>query len=108
MNNRREFFRKAGVFGALAVAPVATTVAVSLQKEEKAAEDISHLQPESPMTFTLMGNPKPVEKPTNSGAGLYIAPSHPQYQNQVHLSVGKDDRLWIKVGDSWKRVAVES
>jgi hypothetical protein len=30
------------------------------------------------------------------------------HNNKVEMSVGKDDRLWIKVGDEWKRVAVES
>lgn len=27
--------------------------------------------------------------------------------NRVAMAVGKDDRLWIKVGDSWKRVVLE-
>ena len=27
--------------------------------------------------------------------------------NKVSMAVGKDDRLWIKVGDAWKRVVVE-
>ena len=100
--SRRNFFRKASIFGALAVAPVATTVVVSLPKEEKAAEDISHLQPENPTSLILQGTPKPVESSYN-GNGFYIMPNQ-EYQNKVEMSVGKDNMLWIKVGDEWKRV----
>ena len=28
-------------------------------------------------------------------------------RNKVALAVGKDDRLWIRVGEQWKRVVVE-
>jgi hypothetical protein len=31
----------------------------------------------------------------------------PKELNSVTMAVGKDDRLWIKIGDSWKRVAIE-
>ena len=29
-------------------------------------------------------------------------------KNTVAMTVGKDNRLWIKVGDEWKRVAIEA
>lgn len=118
MNNRREFFRKAGVFGALAVAPVATTVVVSLPKEEKVSEDISHLAPpdtatsirltgsyeeKKPVVFTTDGE----ERMRLSASGFYVTPS-PSPTHGVDMAVGKDNRLWIKIGNEWKRVAVEA
>lgn len=69
--------------------------------------DIAHLAPENPTTLTLMGGIKKEPQPVTPD-GLYcFTPINPTYQNQVHLSVGKDDRLWIKVGDTWRRVALE-
>lgn len=121
MNNRREFFRKAGIFGALAIAPVATTVVVSLPKEEKMPEDISHLAPpdtatsirltgsyeepkqSSDMVFTTDGE----ERMRLGASGFYVTPS-PLPTHGVDMTVGKDNRLWIKIGNEWKRVAVES
>jgi len=28
--------------------------------------------------------------------------------NEVHMAVGKDDRLWLKIGDEWKRVELDA
>ena len=28
--------------------------------------------------------------------------------NEVSMAVGKDDRLWLKIGDKWKRVALDT
>jgi hypothetical protein len=33
--------------------------------------------------------------------------SNDQYENRVEMSVGKDNRLWIKVDGKWHRVAIE-
>jgi hypothetical protein len=75
-------------------------------EEKKPVEDISHLAPESPNTLILQSNPKRVETPECSNPYV-VAFTNQEYQNKVHLSVGKDDRLWIKVGEDWKRVVVE-
>jgi hypothetical protein len=108
MNERRSFLKGAGILGAF-LGGVATPVIIREveKKTEPVPVDMS-MAPENPTTFTLMGNPKPVEQPTYSGNGFFITPSNLQYQNQVHLSVGKDDRLWIKVGEDWKRVSVDA
>jgi hypothetical protein len=34
--------------------------------------------------------------------------SNVEYENKVEMSVGKDNRLWVKVNDEWKRVSIES
>jgi len=108
MNTRREFFRKAGIVGAAIAAPVATTVVVTMPETKKENDDISHLKPEGDMNFVLNGNSKPNTTDNSKlGSNLYLIPNA-EYQNRVEMSVGKDDRLWIKVGDEWKRVAVES
>jgi len=108
MNTRREFFRKAGIFGAAIAAPIATTVVVTMPETKKENEDISHLKPEGNSNLVLNGNPKPNTTDNSKlGSNFYLIPNA-EYQNKVEMSVGKDDRLWIKIGDEWKRVAVEA
>ena len=111
INNRRNFLKGTGLlgaFGAGLVAPVIVErvreVHIQAQTPKAPPEDISHLAPENNQHFVLMGNPKPVETPQTTGNGFYIMPTNREYQNQVELSVGKDNMLWLKVGDEWKRV----
>jgi len=102
--SRRKFFKGAGLVGLFATGYVGGRVVVEMQEPKKVVEDISHLAPENNQHFVLMGNPKPVETSQPTGNGFYIMPTNREYQNQVELSVGKDNMLWIKVGDEWKRV----
>lgn len=118
MNTRREFFRKASIFGVAAIAPVATTVVVTMP--EKEVEDTSHLAP--PSTATSIRLTGTYEEPkrssdmvfsTNgeermrlSSCGFMINPM-PTPTHGVDMAVGKDNRLWVKVNSEWKRVAVE-
>jgi hypothetical protein len=88
--------------------------------------DISHLAPrEGIPTLMITGDNRPPEPPkpitymdalskytiacaTPSmyvGSGHTMCPSNEM--NKVSMAVGKDDRLWIKVGDGWKRVVLE-
>jgi hypothetical protein len=92
--------------------------------------DISHLAPNdgiSALTLTGDNRPPPPPKPapvfaqsdgytytcststiTNSTLFLSSGPVCPTPElNRVSMAVGKDDRLWIKVGDNWKRVVLE-
>jgi hypothetical protein len=96
-----------------------------------AVEDISHLAPRDGIsTLHLQGDnrPPPPPQPVQSWSAFNV-PSNGDYytvsgyvsspmlsvgsscpsgeMNRVSLAVGKDDRLWIKVGDTWKRVVVE-
>jgi hypothetical protein len=108
MSERRKFMKGFGLLGAV-LAGAATTKVVVEHVEKKEQEDISHLAPDAKTTFVLQGNP--VEKEPVPVAGLsnfYIQPVNHEYQNKVAIAVGKDDRLWIKVGEEWKRVSIES
>jgi len=84
-NNRRRFFGGLGVLGAAVVGigvPVTAVSVFAMTNRKKDAPDNS-----SQATLKLMN-----QNGTNS----------------VNLSVGKDNMLWIKTNDEWKRLAVES
>jgi hypothetical protein len=75
-------------------------------------EDIAHLAPLGKTTLQLTTDNTPPPPPPPGG--FMIGSSYPsilsgykETDNKVTLSVGKDDRLWIKVGDTWRRVALE-
>lgn len=108
MDQRRNFLKGFGLLGAFVGGAASAKVVVEHRviEEKKPVEDISHLAPENLTTLVLQGNPKPVETPASSNGCVFI-PTNREFQNKVHLSVGKDNRLWIKVGDDWKRVSVE-
>lgn len=107
MSERRNFLRGFGLIGAAFSGAAAAKVVVEHRVVEEAKkEDISHLAPDNPTTLVLQGNPKPIET-TPAPSGYIFMPTNREFQNKVHLSVGKDNRLWIKVGDDWKRVSVE-
>ena len=106
MTSRRDFIRGAGILGLfVGGAAVGKTVVVQQGEIKPEPEDISHLAPLEDSTLVLQGNKKPQDPPPAGTTGFYFANN--EYQNKVHMSVGKDDRLWIKVGDQWKRVVVE-
>jgi len=88
-------------------------------------EDIAHLAPLGRATLLLTADnipPPPPPDPTGGFAvdgytivGSSYGSSYPailsnaykETDNKVTLSVGKDNRLWIKIGDTWRRVALE-
>ena len=88
-------------------------------------EDIAHLAPLGKTTLQLTADNTPPPPPpppqsftpgivtlTGSSYGSYSYPSilnngYKETDNKVILSVGKDDRLWIKIGDTWRRIALE-
>lgn len=111
MNERREFFRKASIFGVAALAPVATTVVVTMPKDHP-TEDISNLKPEGNSNLVLNGGLKArggtQVTDTNGTSVYFMEPITAEYSNKVEMSVGKDNRLWINVNNEWKRVAIES
>jgi hypothetical protein len=104
--SRRNFFCKAGIVGAAIVAPVVTTVVVTMPEAKKEIEDISHLKPESDLTFVLQGNKKPQKSPLPGEYSSFVM-TNEEYLNKVHMSVGKDNRLWIKADGKWRRVALD-
>jgi len=93
-------------------------------------EDIAHLAPLGIITLQLTADntpPPPPPPPVESfeihknedgswlTTGVISGSSYPpilndgykETDNRVTLSVGKDNRLWIKIGDTWRRVALE-
>ena len=82
--NRRSFLSFGGLFAAPSIF-IGGAAASTLPKE-----DISHLAPIKDNTSLQLFNQEKTGK-----------------QNSVLLTVGKDNRLWIKVDDKWERVAIE-
>ena len=107
MSERRKFMKGFGLLGAV-IAGAATTKVVIEHTEKKEQEDISHLAPNADMSLVLMGQKVEKEPVQLSGSSFYIQPMNHEYKNKVAMAVGKDDRLWIKVGEEWKRVSIES
>lgn len=103
---RRKFIRGAGLLSGF-LGGVFAGIKEVLPEVEKV--DISHLAPESPTSLVLHGNPKPktYSNQGSNGIGGFIYTNPADYQNRVELSVGKDNSLWIKSGDAWKRVVTE-
>jgi hypothetical protein len=40
--------------------------------------------------------------------GYFIGGIDHKVTHEVSMSVGRDNRLWIKVGEKWKRVALDT
>ncbi len=122
-------FASAGAANAVSV--VGSSAPVNRNQSERvdrdAVEDISHLAPKDNATsLVITGDNRPPPPPApisvssspyiisnNIGSGqLFVGnyyQSCPKEElNKVSMAVGKDDRLWIRVGDSWKRVALEN
>ena len=138
VNARRGFLKGFGlgaaVIGGFASASTANAVSVvgssvpdSVTKPESVntVEDIGHLAPkENATSLVITGDNRPPPPPVqyNSDNSFIIRDSSnwnsrlmltssfcPSDElNKVSMAVGKDDRLWIRVGDSWKRVALEN
>ncbi len=110
--SRRKFLSGVGIFGTIvagAVAPVA--VHIHEKNKDTKPEDISHLAPESSSTLMLTADNRTAEEkyknnPYKDSPFMVGGIDHKE-TNRVSMSVGKDDRLWIKIGDQWRRVALD-
>lgn len=131
VNERRRFVKGIGFFAALLGGSGALSTTKSLSNasstladidtddidsggvSEPVVEDISHLAPpDGATTLQINGDygekPEPVAVPGIGGSTYYFNPmSNPVTTHSVAMTVGLDNRLWIKIGDTWKRVAVE-
>jgi hypothetical protein len=122
MNKRRGFLKGLGLFSAVvagavapghtAAEPVLAGTPVPVDNSGVTGQAIDHLAPASCNHSSIrFAGYNEVAPPIPTGAfpdstSFYIAPSQKE-TNFVELSVGKDDRLWMKIGDSWKRIAIE-
>ena len=126
VNERRKFVKGIGFFAALlgggaAAGAVANGAVVGTSNlpdpvvtpvSEPVVEDISHLAPpaDAPsLQITGSYGEKPEPKPYAGSHGnmYYFQPLNPVASHSVAMAVGHDNRLWIKVGEEWKRVALE-
>ena len=112
--SRRKFFSGAGIIGGLIAGVGAAKLTVEVVEKKKQTEDISHLAPLGSTNIMLTADNKPEKvKPagiTLEGKPFYFAVENKPIEemNKVMLSVGHDDRLWMKIGETWHRVAIES
>jgi len=109
MEQRRNFLRGAGIIGAFAVGAASYKQVREMANEHK---DISHLAPpDKATTIQITGaygeKPKAPE-PTMGQHMFYINGWNEQVTHRVSMTVGKDNRLWMKIGDEWHRVAIET
>jgi hypothetical protein len=125
---RRKFLRNGGLLGAI-LGATGGAVAMAQQQQPAALptvvpkEDISHLAPPGgATTLQIMGSYLTEEEAqaermrigSNGSLGIgtsggpYYFSSSARQTHSVSMTVGKDNRLWIKVGDQWQRVALES
>ena len=114
MTARRNFLKGAGIVSAFVVGAAAYKQVKDIAENSK---DISHLAPpDNAHTIQFTGAygepPKPVpvvpHKDFSIGSSsYYINGYNSEVTHKVAMTVGKDNRLWIKVGDEWRRVALE-
>lgn len=126
VNERRRFVKGIGFFAALFAGASAVGTPTSntsmgdggvsdpnlAAASEPVVEDISHLAPpENATTIQITGaygeKPKPIPVQTAYGEAYYINGFNQETTHKVAMAVGLDNRLWIKVGEEWKRVAIE-
>ena len=112
---RRKMITGTGLAGAFVAGFFAPKVIVEVKEklQQPKIEDIRHLAPQSPTTLMLTADnrtaeEKQKENPPMIGNGFYTQPMEPNKEtNNVSMSVGKDNRLWIKVDGQWRRVALD-
>ena len=130
VNERRRFVKGIGFFAAILGGGSALSVANSLPVavptvdslpvtngssnpvSEPVVEDISHLAPpENATAIQITGaygeQPKPQVVSSLASNSFYINGFNQETTHKVSMTVGLDNRLWLKVGDTWKRVALE-
>ena len=116
VSTKRSFLRGAGLFGLFAGiggAVVAESLPAPLPALPEVKEDISHLAPpQNATTIQFTGaygkQPEPQSMSATYGNSFYVNGYNQETTHKVSMAVGLDNRLWIKVGDEWRRVALES
>jgi photosystem II stability/assembly factor-like uncharacterized protein len=110
--SRRTFLRGFGLVG-IVVAGASTASANNEPIVVPAPEqpkDFTHLAPENTgTTLTITGDNRTLEERGTNSDGIYSYSFNSVHvTNQVSISVGKDNRLWLKIDDDWKRVALDA
>ena len=115
MSDRRSFLKKGGLFGTLLGAGLVGHAMATVPEVKEKKEDITVFAPSSDDNLSLLRlesyykEREPLMDTDLSGT-VIIAPNNNNATNtnSVTMTVGRDNRLWIKVNDEWKRVAIES
>ena len=112
MTARRNFLKGVGIASAFVAGVAAYKQVKDIADNSK---DIGHLAPpDNAHTIHFTGaygeapKPAPVHENFSIGSSsYYINGYNSEVTHKVAMTVGKDNRLWIKVGDEWRRVALE-
>lgn len=119
---RRSFIKGFGLGGVIvgsaaggftAAKAISNTVSQPTQQPAPAVvypqlEDISHLAPrDTGMDLTLVRDNSEPEPPKVTPGSFSFMPVNTKTTHQVSMSVGKDNRLWLKVDGKWMRVMVQ-
>ena len=109
MNQRRNFLKGVGIAGAFVAGVAAYKQVKDIAENSK---DIRHLAPPTgASTLQITGAygeaPKPELSYSGFGSSYYINGFNSEVTHKAVMTVGKDNRLWIKIGDEWRRVALE-
>ena len=120
VNVRRSFLKGFGLLGAAAggflaaqnsfantppPSPIGSPTVT--ERDNGPIEDIAHLAPLGSTTLRLQANNELPKRVEGNGYVVMTGMWPSEDDNKVILSVGKDNRLWIKVDDTWRRVALE-
>lgn len=121
VNARRKFVKGLGLFSALvagasahSLANTGASVAVRDNVDPVVPQSVDYSlappagAPDIQLTGAYGDTNVPLEITPRGTGSIYYFSSMPVVTNKVHMAVGRDDRLWIKVGDEWRRVALES
>jgi hypothetical protein len=119
--SRRGFLKNFGLLGVVvagASAALANNQPIVVPAPTPAPtqpKDFAHLAPSDDVSGILSlysDNRSREEKETeynNSQThGVIFVTNDFKSTNKVHMTVGKDNRLWIKFDDEWKRVALDT
>jgi hypothetical protein len=112
--SRRTFLRGFGLVGVVVAGASSALdnnepVKIPVPAPEIPKINFAHLAPENQVSSLMIvaDNRTLEERNTGYSNGPYSLNSA-QVTNQVSISVGKDNRLWLKIDDEWKRVALDA
>ena len=122
MNGRRGFIRSLGLVGTViggftaaratdAAAMVGSTNTADSTIVDESPASIAELAPPTDAAaLHITGSYGPPEEPVPpvmEPNRFYIASTNRTVTHSVGMAVGRDNHLWIKIGNDWKRVVVE-
>lgn len=134
MNARRKFLKGIGLWSSVAAGAatplLANTGASSVVRNTTDIPVACTVDPslaplgQTNLMLTADNNPPPPPPPVSSLNGCFLVagggynsyspmlsvgnPNADSTRNNVKMSVGKDNRLWIEVDGTWRRVALEA